>query len=173
MCYIVTKKKLNVLYKQQRHTKMSKANMDQKQMHFVLVHGSGMGAWNWYKLKPRLESSGHKVTTLDLAASGINTQEIQDVDTFAEYSKPLLDFMISLGPNEKVVLVGHSFGGMSIALAMENFPRKILVGIFLAAFIPDTHHKPSYVLQLVRIYYGQLIYTYILQYKCHLFCPNL
>jgi pimeloyl-ACP methyl ester carboxylesterase len=132
-----------------------------------------MGAWNWYKLKPRLESSGHKVTTLDLAASGINTQEIEDVDTFDEYSKPLLDFMISFGPNEKVVLVGHSFGGMSIALAMENFPRKILVGIFLAAFILDTHHKPSYVLQLVRIYYGQLIYTYISQYKCHLFCPNL
>jgi pimeloyl-ACP methyl ester carboxylesterase len=29
-----------------------------------------------------------------------------------------------------VVIVGHSFGGMSIALAMEKFPEKIAVGIF-------------------------------------------
>ncbi|KAI5439179.1 hypothetical protein KIW84_024817 [Lathyrus oleraceus] len=36
---------------------------------------------------------------------------------------------------------------MSIALAMEKFPEKIAVGIFIAAFIPDTNHKPSYVLQ--------------------------
>lgn len=59
----------------------------------------------------------------------------------------MLGFLASLDPNEKVVLVGHSFGGMSIALAMEKFPEKIEVGIFLAAFIPDTQHKPSYVLE--------------------------
>ncbi|CAK8539787.1 unnamed protein product [Lathyrus sativus] len=127
---------------------MSKANMDQKQQkHFVLVHGACMGAWCWYKLKPQLESIGHKVTALDLAACGINTQKIEDVDTFADYSKPLLEFLASLDPNEKVILVGHSFGGMSIALAMEKFPEKIAVGIFIAAFIPDTIHQPSYVFQ--------------------------
>ncbi|CAI8588802.1 unnamed protein product [Vicia faba] len=126
---------------------MFKANMDQKQhKHFVLVHGACVGAWCWYKLKPQLESIGHKVTALDLAACGINTQKIEDVDTFADYSKPLLEFLASLDPNEKVVLVGHSFGGMSIALAMEKFPEKIAVGIFITAFIPDPHHKPSYVL---------------------------
>ncbi|CAK8539789.1 unnamed protein product [Lathyrus sativus] len=122
--------------------------MNQKQQnHFVLVHGVCVGAWCWYKLKPQLESIGHKVTTLDLAACGTNTQKIEDVDTFADYSKPLLEFLASLDPNEKVILVGHSFGGMSIALAMEKFPEKIAVGIFIAAFTPDTLHQPSYVLQ--------------------------
>ncbi|XP_058772776.1 polyneuridine-aldehyde esterase-like [Vicia villosa] len=127
---------------------MSEFNMNQKQQkHFVLVHGLCVGAWCWYKLKPQLESIGHKVTTLDLAACGTNTQKIEDVHTFADYSKPLLELLASLDPNEKVVLVGHSFGGMSIALAMEKFPEKIAVGIFIAAFIPDTLHQPSYVLQ--------------------------
>ncbi|XP_058772775.1 polyneuridine-aldehyde esterase-like [Vicia villosa] len=122
--------------------------MNQKQQkHFVLVHGVCVGAWCWYKLKPQLESIGHKVTTLDLAACGTNTQKIEDVHTFADYSKPLLEFLASLDSNEKVVLVGHSFGGMSIALAMEKFPEKIAVGIFIAAFIPDTLHQPLYVLQ--------------------------
>ncbi|CAJ2646264.1 unnamed protein product [Trifolium pratense] len=126
---------------------MLEENMDKKQKHFVLVHGFGMGAWSWYKLKPLLESADHKVTTLDLTACGINTHKIENVDTFADYAKPLLEFLASLAPNEKVVLVGHSFGGMSVALAMEKFPEKLVVGVFIAAFTPDTHHKPSYVLE--------------------------
>jgi pimeloyl-ACP methyl ester carboxylesterase len=134
---------------------ISELNMNQKkqQKHFVMVHGVCVGAWSWYKVKPQLESVGHKVTAIDLAACGINTQKIEDVHTFADYAKPLLDFLASLDPNEKVILVGHSFGGVSVALAMEKFPEKIAVGIFLAAFIPDTQHKPSYVLEQVRIYY--------------------
>ncbi|KAL5099335.1 hypothetical protein RYX36_003662 [Vicia faba] len=127
---------------------MSEFNMNQKQQkHFVLVHGVCVGAWTWYKLKPQLESLGHKVTTLDLAACGTNTHKIEDVDTFAEYAKPLLEFLASLDPNEKVILVGHSFGGMSAALAMEKFSEKIAVGIFIAAFVPDALHQPSYVIQ--------------------------
>ncbi|MED6184336.1 Salicylic acid-binding protein 2, variant 2 [Stylosanthes scabra] len=114
--------------------------------HFILVHGVCHGAWCWYKIKPILESSGHKVTVLDLAASGTNLKKIEDVDTLYEYSQPLLEVLESLPPNEKVVLVGHSYGGLNIALAMEKFPSKIEVGVFLTAFVPDTEHKPSHVL---------------------------
>ena len=38
--------------------------------HFVLVHGLCHGAWSWYKVTTALESAGHRVTALDLAASG-------------------------------------------------------------------------------------------------------
>lgn len=62
-------------------------NQKQKQKHFVLVHGACVGAWCWYKLKPLLESVGYKVTTLDLAACGIDTKKIEDVNTFFDYSK--------------------------------------------------------------------------------------
>ncbi|KAL2348433.1 hypothetical protein Fmac_002433 [Flemingia macrophylla] len=124
---------------------MSEKKTEQK--HFVLVHGVCHGAWSWYKLKPLLESAGHKVTALDLSASGINMNIIEQVHTFSVYSKPLLDLLASLPPNQKVVLVGHSFGGITIALAMDQFPHKISLGVFIAAFAPDTHHKPSYVLE--------------------------
>ncbi|XP_023926568.2 salicylic acid-binding protein 2 [Quercus suber] len=117
------------------------------QKHFVLVHGACHGAWSWYKLKPRLESAGHRVTALDLAASGINRKAIQDVHTMYEYTEPLLEFLASLPPNEKVVVVGHSLGGLNIALAMDKYPEKVAVGVFMAAFMPDTKHKPSYVLE--------------------------
>ncbi|XP_027347301.1 methylesterase 1-like isoform X4 [Abrus precatorius] len=115
--------------------------------HYVLVHGACHGAWCWYKLKPLLESAGHKVTDLDLAASGINMKKIEDVDTLSQYSEPLLQLLETIPQNEKVILVGHSLGGLSIALAMDIFPEKVAVGVFLSAFVPDTEHKPSYVLE--------------------------
>ncbi|KAI5673604.1 hypothetical protein M9H77_13968 [Catharanthus roseus] len=49
------------------------------QKHFVLVHGSCHGAWSWYKLRPLLESAGHKVTAVNLSASGINTKRIHEI----------------------------------------------------------------------------------------------
>jgi len=117
--------------------------------HYVLVHGVCHGAWSWYKLKPLLESAGHKVTVLDLAASGINMQNIDDVNTFSQYTQPLLQLLATIPPNQKVILVGHSLGGLNIALAMEQFPEKVAVGIFVTAFVPDTEHNPSYVLEKV------------------------
>lgn len=124
---------------------------NKKQFHFVLVHGLGHGAWCWYKVKTRLESVAHRVTALDLAASGINMKPIQDVRSFHEYNKPLLELMSSLPPNEKVILVGHSLGGLSLALAMDEFPHKVSVAVFLSAFMPDTTHRPSYVIEKVII----------------------
>ncbi|CAI8609210.1 unnamed protein product [Vicia faba] len=119
----------------------------QDRKHYVLVHGAGHGAWCWYKVKPMIESSGHLVTVIDLAASGINLKKIEDVNTISEYSEPLLELMAAIPPNEKVILVGHSLGGFNIALAMERFPEKIAVAVFLTAFAPDVQHKPSYVME--------------------------
>ncbi|XP_058766174.1 salicylic acid-binding protein 2-like [Vicia villosa] len=125
---------------------MSTENLQDKK-HYVLVHGACHGAWSWYKVKTILESSGHLVTVIDLAASGINSKKIEDVDTVLEYSEPLLELMATIPHNEKVILVGHSLGGVNIALAMEQFPEKIAVAVFLTAFVPDIQHKPSYVME--------------------------
>ncbi|XP_030546412.1 salicylic acid-binding protein 2-like [Rhodamnia argentea] len=115
--------------------------------HFLLVHGACHGAWSWYKLKHRLESAGHRVTALDLAASGTHTKSMHDIRTFREYTEPLLELMASLGAHERVILVGHSLGGLSLALAADRFPEKISAAVFLTAFMPDTAHRPSYVLE--------------------------
>jgi hypothetical protein len=34
---------------------------------------------------------------------------------------------------------------------MEKFPEKIAVAVFLSAFMPDTTHKPSFVLDQVLL----------------------
>lgn len=120
-----------------------------EEKHFVLVHGVNHGAWCWYKLKAMLVAGGHRVTTVDLAASGINMKRIEDVHTFQAYSEPLMEVLASLPAEEKVILVGHSLGGVTLALAADKFPHKISVAVFVTAFMPDTTHRPSFVLEQV------------------------
>ncbi|KAJ0039488.1 hypothetical protein Pint_28136 [Pistacia integerrima] len=113
--------------------------MGSKEKHFVLVHGACHGAWCWYKVSTLLESSGHKVTVLDMAASGKHPKQVDEVGSLWDYFEPLMEFMASLPQEEKVILVGHSFGGLGISAAMERFPEKVTVAVFCTALMPSPH----------------------------------
>ncbi|XP_057970611.1 alpha-hydroxynitrile lyase-like [Malania oleifera] len=115
--------------------------------HFVVVHGAAHGAWIWFKLRPMLEAAGHRVTALDMSASGIDIQPIEAICSADQYTQPLLNFLEELPDGEKVVLVGDSMGGINAAIAMDAYPKKIAVTVFLNAFMPDTTHPPSYVIE--------------------------
>jgi len=105
--------------------------------HFILVHGLGHGAWCWYKVVVALKAAGHRVTAVDLAASGAHPARIDEVHSFVDYSRPLLDAVVAApDEGERLVLVGHSHGGLSLALAMERFPRKVAAAVFVAAAMP-------------------------------------
>ncbi|MCD9560455.1 hypothetical protein HAX54_019137, partial [Datura stramonium] len=105
-------------------------------MHFVLVHSAGHGAWCWYKIIALMRSSGHNVTAVDLGASGINPKQALEIPHFSDYLSPLMEFMASFPADKKVVLVGHSFGGLAISKAMETFPEKISAAVFLSGLMP-------------------------------------
>ncbi|KAL3722450.1 hypothetical protein ACJRO7_034769 [Eucalyptus globulus] len=104
--------------------------------HFVLVHGASHGAWCWYKVVTLLRSSGHNVTTIDLTASGINPIQASSLQSISDYFKPLRDVMESLSLRQRVILVGHSFGGMALSHVMERYPKKIDVAVFVTALMP-------------------------------------
>ncbi|XVF59506.1 hypothetical protein PTKIN_Ptkin07bG0281300 [Pterospermum kingtungense] len=110
--------------------------MERKERHFVLVHGVCHGAWCWYKVATQLKSMGHKVTALDLSGSGIHPKQVHELPSFSDYFETLMQFMASLPPEERVVLVGHSTGGYSISAAMERFPQKVAVAVFATALMP-------------------------------------
>ncbi|CAN1343582.1 Methylesterase 10 [Linum perenne] len=125
-----------------------------KKQHLVLVHGTNHGAWCWYKLITRLKSAGHKVTALDLGGSGVNFDQVSSID---DYVKLLIQFMAHLPEEERVILVGHSYGGIPISLAMEKFPSKILVAVFVAAFMPSISSPPANVVLEVGLEFTILI----------------
>lgn len=128
-----------------------------RRKHFVLVHGLCHGAWCWYKLIPLLRKFGHKVTALDLGGCGIHPKNIEEISSFFDYTKPLLDFMDSLPQEERVVLVSHSFSGLCISLAMQNFPQKISVAVFISAYMPKFNDPPANLI-LEVIYFIKIMY---------------
>ncbi|CAD6228323.1 unnamed protein product [Miscanthus lutarioriparius] len=104
-----------------------------RQHHFVLVHCAYHGAWCWYKVATLLSSAGHRVTALDMAACGASPGRAEEVPSFEEYSRPLLAAVAGLPPDEKAVLISHSFGGLNLALAMERYPDRVADGVRLRA----------------------------------------
>ncbi|XP_078434141.1 putative methylesterase 14, chloroplastic [Wolffia australiana] len=115
-------------------------NMETKK--FVLVHGEGFGAWCWYKIISLLEEAGLQPVAVDLKGSGIDHTDPNSVTTMAEYAKPLLDYLQNLPGDEKVILVGHSFGGACVSHAMECFPEKISKAVFVAATMVSDGQRP-------------------------------
>ncbi|OMP01571.1 Isopenicillin N synthase [Corchorus olitorius] len=92
---------------------------------------------HYTNVKPLEElTRGHNVTAIDLAGSGVDPQQVNTLTSISDYIKPLRDLMESLPDQQKVVLVGHSLGGLAISQAMERFPHKISVAVFVTALMP-------------------------------------
>ena len=117
---------------------------------FVLVHGVCHGAWSWYRVATILRSAGHRVDALDMAACGARPGRSAEVSSFEEYSRPLLDALAALPPGERAVLVGHSYGGQSLALAMQAHPDRVAVAVFVSAAIPAVAKPMKFVSEQVR-----------------------
>ncbi|KAK9938995.1 hypothetical protein M0R45_015705 [Rubus argutus] len=118
------------------HTSHQPSQNPFEKKQFVLVHGAGHGAWCWYKIATLLTAAGHNVTALDMAASGIDPKQVQQIHSLVNYYEPLIKLMASLQPHDRVILVGHSMGGIPISLAMEWFPHKIAAAVFATAAMP-------------------------------------
>jgi pimeloyl-ACP methyl ester carboxylesterase len=126
--------------------------------HFVLVHGACHGAWCWYKLSDLLKNAGHVVTAVDLGGAGLNPNDGEAIRSLAEYNEPLARFMKALPHGDedgaekdaKVILVGHSMGGVNLTCMMEQFPHKIAAAVFVTAFMPVPGTTP---LQLINQVY--------------------
>lgn len=101
---------------------------------YVLVHGAWQGEWPWDLVKPQLEAFGHTVITLDLPGSGKDTTPSQNI-TLDSYVNAVTTIINQ--QNEKVILVGHSMGGIVITQTAELIPNKIDKLVYLCAFLPQ------------------------------------
>lgn len=100
---------------------------------FVFVHGAFLGEWCWEKVTPLLEQAGHKVITFDLPSHGNDPTPPSNVSL-----KDYCDAVCQRVDEEenKVILVGHSFGGMVITQVAEYRPYKVEALVYLSALIP-------------------------------------
>ena len=97
---------------------------------FLLIHGSGGGAWYFRDLVPALKTYGHSTLAIDLPGHSKNLRRLKDVSLDA-YHDAILDKI-----NEPTTLVGHSMAGFPIAVAAEITPDNIIQLICLSVYLP-------------------------------------
>ena len=101
----------------------------------VLVHGAWEEANIWQAVTPLLEKNGYRVITVTLPgrpSSPLSPEKVS-LDLYRDA------ILHAIGnPARPVVLVGHSFGGITISVAAEAAPQKIRTLVYVAAYLPKT-----------------------------------
>lgn len=81
---------------------------------FVLVHGAWHGSWAWDSVVPLLHAAGMQTITPDLgidASSGLH-----------DHARTVVGALDTVGAQDDVVLVGHSYGGLVVREAADARP---------------------------------------------------
>jgi pimeloyl-ACP methyl ester carboxylesterase len=100
---------------------------------FVLVHGAWQAPYAWQFVKQQLEAQGQTVVVVELPGHGAD-QTAPATLTLNSYRDKVVAAITAL-PG-KVVLVGHSLGGMVITQVAEAIPDRISKLVYLGAFLP-------------------------------------
>jgi pimeloyl-ACP methyl ester carboxylesterase len=100
---------------------------------FVIVPGAWSAPYAWDNVKASLEKSGNKVIVVQLPGHGSDQTPPQNL-TMDVYRDRVISTIDSIGG--KVILVGHSLGGVVISDVAEEIPSKIEKLVYVAAFVP-------------------------------------
>jgi pimeloyl-ACP methyl ester carboxylesterase len=101
----------------------------------VIVHGAFQSAASWQGVADRLTAAGHQVVLVDLPGrDGIGPAlgEVTQGDYVSAVTRAID------GTTGKIILVGHSFGGMTISAVAEAIPERIGTLIYVAAYLPQS-----------------------------------
>jgi pimeloyl-ACP methyl ester carboxylesterase len=100
---------------------------------YVLVHGAFQDARVWDDVKPLLEARGASVVAVNLPGRAGDAVAPESL-TLEVYRDAVLR-VVNAQPG-LVVLVGHSFGGITISNVADAAPEKIQTLVYLAAYLP-------------------------------------
>ncbi|RUT70167.1 alpha/beta fold hydrolase [Flavobacterium cupreum] len=102
---------------------------------YVLVHGAWQAPYAWQAVKGNLEKQGNKVIVVELPGHG-NDNTSPAAITLDVYKQKVMDALSTI--DGKVILVGHSLGGMIISSVAEAVPAKIEKLVYVAAYLPES-----------------------------------
>jgi pimeloyl-ACP methyl ester carboxylesterase len=100
---------------------------------FVIVPGAWSAPYAWDNVKASLEKGGNKVIVVQLPGHGTDNTPPQNL-TMDVYRDMVISAMDTIAG--KVILVGHSLGGVVISEVAEKVPSKIEQLVYVAAFVP-------------------------------------
>jgi pimeloyl-ACP methyl ester carboxylesterase len=106
-----------------------------KRTTFVLVHGAWHGGWCWRRVADRLSARGHYVVAPTLSGVGERSHLAGDAINLTTQVNDVIG-EIKWKDLDRIVLVGHSYGGMVITGVAEQLHERIAALVYLDAFLP-------------------------------------
>jgi pimeloyl-ACP methyl ester carboxylesterase len=100
---------------------------------YVLVHGAGMGADCWERLVPLLDGD---VVAVDLPGRGSRSDVDVATVSLADCATALEDEIVSRDLRD-VILVAHSFAGVTVPRVMQSLADRLRHVVFLSAVVPE------------------------------------
>jgi len=100
------------------------------------VHGAWHGGWCWRRVADRLERRGHKVYAPSLTGLGDRSHLLRTRPTVTTHIDDIAN-IIRFEDLQRVILVGHSYGGIIISGVAEKAQKQIASIVFLDAFVPE------------------------------------
>jgi pimeloyl-ACP methyl ester carboxylesterase len=103
---------------------------------FVLVHGGWHGGWCWKKVVPLLHTAGHNVFTPTLTGLGERAHLLTPAIDLTTHVRDILG-VLEYEDLQRVILVGHSSGGMLLSDIAEQAATRVAHLVYLDAFLPE------------------------------------
>jgi len=113
--------------------KQNDDNPSTKTQTYVLVHGAWQAPYVWDAVKTELTNRGKKVIVVELPGHGADNTATYSLSIDA-YRDKVIEAISAV--DEKVILVGHSMGGMVISAVAEKIPSGISKLVYIGAFLP-------------------------------------
>jgi pimeloyl-ACP methyl ester carboxylesterase len=104
-----------------------------KSQTYVLVHGAWQAPYVWDIVKTDLTKQGNKVIVVELPGHG-SDKTVPHLLSLDVYRDKVIEVISKV--DEKVILVGHSMGGMVVSAVAEKVPTKISKLVYIGAFLP-------------------------------------
>jgi len=99
---------------------------------YVLVHGAWQAPYVWDAVKTHLINKGNTVI-IELPGHGSDKTAAYTL-SIDSYQDKVMEAVATV--KEKVILIGHSMGGMVISAVAEKIPSKISKLVYIGAFLP-------------------------------------
>lgn len=100
---------------------------------YVLVPGAWQPASAWGGVAEQLRAHGHTAVAVELPGQGHDSTPLAEVTLASHVAAVCTAVDAQAG---RVILVGHSYGGVVISQVGENRPAKIQELVYVAGFLP-------------------------------------
>ena len=103
---------------------------------FLLVHGTWHGGWAWRDVRNILEDAGHRVFTPTCTGCGEREHLSSPEIGLETHIQDILN-VIKFEELDNVILVGHSFSGVTITGVADRVKDKVKHIVFFDAIVPS------------------------------------